>query len=148
MRPLKVLAFLLGPALVALFIAVMLMVAYPNALRLGAPMLCPDDKPDAFVVRYTVQTSDGTGTNFTLFCLSERGEPEEVGTWEPLFLLTGFVAAVVYGFAVVLWLLAVLRRRGRDPGPPDAADPSAYEAPTTGEDPFEAIRDQQGPIIS
>ena len=144
---------ILGPALLALFIAVMLMVAYPNALKLAAPTLCPDDKPDAFVVRYDVQTSDGTGTNFTLFCMSERGEIEEVGTWEPLLFLFLLVAAVLYSFIILLWSIRVVRRalRGGDPDPPSYGIPepvvmSADQilAPST-EDPFEAMqRDQRG----
>lgn len=101
---------LLGPALLALFIAVMLMVAYPNALKLAAPSLCPEDKPDAFVVRYDVQTSDGTGTNFTLFCMSERGEIEEVGTWEPLLFLFLVVAGILYVLIFLIWLVGRIRK--------------------------------------
>lgn len=145
---------LLGPALLALFIAVMLMVAYPSSLKLGAPTLCPDDKPDAFVVRYNVQTSDGTGTNFTLVCMSERGEVEEIGTWEPLLYLFLVTAAIVYGLIFLLWFIGLVRRllRGGSDPPGDPSGPLVMSSDQVlgpqAEDPFEAIRDQQGPIIS
>jgi len=143
---------LLGPALLALFTAVMLMVAYPNALKLAAPTLCADDKPDAFVVRYDVQTSDGTGTNFTLFCMSERGEIEEIGTWEPLLILFAITAAIVYGLIFLLWLVGRIRKMAGgevDPMMPPT-DPLIMSADQIlarpAEDPFEAMqRDQENP---
>jgi len=154
----KIFFLILVPGLVALFIAVMLMVSYPAALLLAAPRLCVDDKPDAFIVRYDVQTSDGTGTNFTLVCMSERGEVDEVGTWEPLGYLFAVVAAVLYGLLFLLWFVGFVRRLlrgGSDPpGDPPTypSDPSVISSDaalgTQAEDPFEAIRDQQGPIIS
>ena len=142
---------LLGPALLALFIAVMLMVAYPNALKLAAPSLCPDDKPDAFVVRYDVQTSDGTGTNFTLFCMSERGEIEEVGTWQPLLILFVIVAGILYVLIFLLWLVGRLRKMAGgevDPMMPPS-DPLVMSADQIlapqAQDPFDTLRDQQNP---
>lgn len=143
---------LLGPALLALFVAVMLMVAYPNALKLAAPSLCPQDKPDAFVVRYDVQTSDGTGTNFTLFCMSERGEIEEVGTWEPLLFLFLVVAAILYVLIFLIWLVGRIRKMAGgevDPMMPPS-DPLIMSADQIlgpqAQDPFDTMRDQQGPI--
>ena len=151
MKPRKLLIVLVGSGLVAAFIAMMLTVAYPNSLKVAAPYLCPDDMPDAFVVRYEVQTSDGQGINFTLFCMSERGEFEEVGTWRPLLVLVIAVAAVFFGLMFLQIVHVGVRRLfggGSDPptGPtePVIDDP----VPTEGDDPFAAIRDQQGPIIS
>jgi hypothetical protein len=110
----------------AAFIATMLMVIYPGSLKVTAPILCPDDRPDPIVVRYDVQTSDGTGTNFTLFCLSDRGEFVEVGTWEPLGLLFLFVGVGMVG-AVLLWMAVGLIRgsssAGSGAGPPEGPDP-------------------------
>ncbi len=153
MKSWKWLILLIGPALLALFIAVMLMVAWPNSLKLAAPTLCPDDKPDAFVVRYDVQTSDGTGTNFTLFCMSERGEIEEVGTWEPLLILFGITCVVVYGLILLIWLVGRIRKMAGgevDPMMPPS-DPLIMSADqilgsqAQDQDPFDALRDQQAP---
>ena len=151
MKSWKWFLLLLGPALLALFIAVMLMAAYPNALKLAAPTLCPADKPDAFVVRYNVQTSDGTSTNFSLFCMSDRGEIEEIGTWEPLLILFGIAAVIVYGLIFLLWLVGRIRKMAGgevDPMMPPT-DPLIMSADQIlgpqAEDPFDALRDQQGP---
>ena len=139
------------PPLLALFFGVMLMVAYPKVLEVGG-VLCPDDKPDTFVVNYTVQTSDGTGTNFTLFCMSERGEIEEVGTWGPLMVVVGICAAVIYGLMLLLVIRGLIRRisRGGDPDPPAGVTgvyltPEQLAAQQAGQpDPFAAL--QQDPV--
>ena len=108
---------LLGPLLLGLFIGVMVMVAYPNSLRVGA-FLCPDDKPDAFVVRYSVTTSDGTGTNWTLYCMSERGETEEVGTWLPMLVVCGIAVATLYVVILLFALWRLIRGIGGGGGGP------------------------------
>lgn len=149
MKPLKLLLWVTIPLAIALFVGMMLTVIYPNSMTLASGWLCPEDKPDAFVVRYNVQTSDGTGTNFTLFCLSERGEPEEVGTWIPMLTVMAASAVAFFVLIIALKLIGMLRRLGKDDGPPvpDQPEPVMGSPPPDG-DPFAAIRDQQGPIIS
>ncbi len=120
---------------VAAFVASMLMVIWPGSMKMTAPILCPDDRPDPFVVRYDVQTSDGTGTNFTLFCMSDRGEFFEVGTWEPLGLMFLIVGGGMLT-AVVLIGIAGAIRRSSSAGPPDQ---SGLTGPPEGPDPFEAM---------
>jgi len=118
---LKVLLVALGPLLLGLFLGVMTMVAYPNSLKLGA-VFCPDDKPDAFVVRYSVSTSDGTGTNWTLYCMSERGETEEIGTWLPLLAVCAVPVAALYAL-VLFGLVRRLVRGITGSGTPPPTDP-------------------------
>jgi hypothetical protein len=137
-RVLKIVLLLTGVVGVAAFVASMLMVIFPGSLKATAPILCPDDRPDPFVVRYDVQTSDGTGTNFTLFCMSDRGDFYEVGTWEPLGLMFLFVAAGMVG-GVLLWTAVGLIRGSSRAGPPDG--------PPEGPDPFEQmLANQPNPI--
>jgi hypothetical protein len=124
---LKGILLLVIPFFVALFLAVMLMVIYPNSLK-AAAFMCPDDRPDTFVVRYDVATSDGTGTNWTLMCMSEQGEIYEVGTWKPLLVLLGIVSAVVYGFVLLLVLLRLVRGIDSDLDSPDAGLPPTAES--------------------
>ncbi len=124
---LKGILLLVVPFFVAVFLATMLMVIYPSSFK-AAAFLCPDDRPDTFVVRYDVATSDGTGTNWTLMCVSERGEIYEVGTWKPLLVLLGIVSAVVYGFVLLLVLLRLVRGIDSDLGPPDAGLPPEAES--------------------
>ncbi len=99
------------PLFIALMIAILLMAIYPESLGFGAPWLCPEDRPDPFVISYTTQTSDGTSTSSTLYCMGERGEFVEVGTWKPLLYLFGFVYAITLGLFLIWWLLGWLRRR-------------------------------------
>ena len=101
------------------FVAVMLMVIYPGAFKLTAPVVCPDDLPDAVVVRYNVETSDGQGTNFTLFCMGERGVFTEVGTWRPLAVLTLYFAGALLVVMIGLVVVGLFRRAlGARAGPP------------------------------
>jgi len=105
---------------------------WPGAMKLTAPVLCPSEQPDPFVVRTTTTSSDGTSTSFSLFCMGERGDFTEIGTWEPLGLLFLYTWAA---FAALTLLLVLRRawRKGRwrrldrltapDPAPPVEAGP-------------------------
>ena len=119
-----VVAVLLG---VSAFLASMIMVIYPGAFKLTAPVLCPDDLPDPVVVEYTVETSDGQGINFTLFCVGDRGVFTEVGTWRPLLLLTLYVAGallvVMVGLAGFGMVKAAFGTRSGGSPPPAAPTP-------------------------
>jgi len=88
---------------------------YPGSFKWTAPALCPDDQPDPFVVRTTTQDSEGTGTSFSLFCMGERGEFSEAGSWGPMLVLFVFTYGAFVGLiAAMFGLFAVRRvRRGR-----------------------------------
>jgi hypothetical protein len=102
-------------SVVAIIVAVLVMVIYPGAFRLTAPVLCPDDQPDAFVVRYSSASSDGeTSTNFTMFCMDERGEFTEVGSWKPLGVVFGSVIAGLVAIVLLIAVFARLRASSRD----------------------------------
>lgn len=112
-------------AVTAITVSSVGMAIWPGAMKLTAPVLCPSEQPDPFVVRTTTTTSDGTSTSFSLFCMGERGDFSEVGTWEPLALLFLYT----WGALVALTLLLVLRigwrrrRRSRALGAPDSTPP-------------------------
>lgn len=112
---------------VAAFTGTMVMVAYPGSFKWTAPVLCPDDQPDPYVVRYETNTTDGkTGINFTLFCMGPDGQFTEVGTWRPLAVLTGIVGA---GMAVLVAALGTLAWLSRHHRPPVAPDDAPVDAP-------------------
>jgi hypothetical protein len=92
-------------------------VIYPGSLRWTAPVLCPDDQPDAFVVRTTVQNSDGSGTSFSLFCMGGRGDFSEAGTWKPLGVLFLYIYFGLLALAAAGWALVNRARRRREPKP-------------------------------
>ncbi|HMG45576.1 MAG TPA: hypothetical protein VK611_29860 [Acidimicrobiales bacterium] len=95
------LAVLVGVAVAILVVLSIGLVVYPGAMRWTAPVLCPDGQSDSYVVRTTVDGAEGTSTSFSLFCLGERGDFTEVGSWRPL----GILFAMTYG--AVLALIAV-----------------------------------------
>jgi hypothetical protein len=107
---------LVGPFLLGAFMGLMVSVIYPRSMGVAA-YLCPDDKPDSFVVSYTTSSGGESGTSFTLFCMSERGEVYELGTWRPMLVIMGITIAVAYGIVLlfVIWGLIRRLRRGGDP---------------------------------
>jgi hypothetical protein len=110
----------------ALTVAAVGIAIWPGSMKLTAPVLCSADQPDPFVVRTTTSDSDGTSTSFSLFCMGDRGDFTEVGTWEPF----GLLILYTWGLFLALTALIVARirwrrwRRGRDevPGPAPVAD--------------------------
>jgi hypothetical protein len=88
-------------------------VVYPGSLRWTAPVLCPGDQPDAFVVRTTTTDSEGTSTSFSLFCMGDRGEFTEAGSWRPLGVLFLYTYGALLALLALLFLPVVRRGRRR-----------------------------------
>lgn len=148
---------------VLLFAAVMTTVIvtigiWPGEAKLVAPLLCPDDQPDAFVVSDTYSVQPGeTTTNFSLYCMGERGQHTEIGFFVPFVLLTVLHGALILALVAVLGLRGAARRRRQGPtdlqapppGPPQdpASPPSA--PPSPGEPhAHESDLPPSGPLIS
>jgi hypothetical protein len=129
------------PLGLAAFITLMLMVIYPRSMTFGAAWLCPEDRPDPFIVSETYQTDDGTSTSSSLFCMGERGEFVEIGLWDPFKYLFVFVYALTLGAFAFFWISGALRRRRLRP------PPSVTDAPAAPDPLAEALAQQQGPII-
>lgn len=102
---------------------------YPGSLRPTAAVLCPDDKPDPLVVQYSEETSEGTGTSWTLFCLDEDGEVLEVGSWAPLgvYFAGWFIALQALALPLVALSTGRARRRARTRRP--RFDPPPFSPP-------------------
>jgi hypothetical protein len=73
---------------------------WPGEAKLTAPLFCPDDKPDVYVVTdsYSVRPGE-TSYNFTLYCMGPRGEIANQGFFQPFVVLalahTALIAVVV-----------------------------------------------------
>lgn len=96
-------------AVAAITVSSVGMAIWPGAMKLTAPVLCSSEQPDPFVVRTTTTSSEGTSTSFSMFCMGDRGDFTEIGTWEPFALL--FLST--WGAFAALTLLLVLRRSWR-----------------------------------
>lgn len=130
---------------------------WPGEAKLVAPLLCPDDQPDAFVVADTYSVRPGeTTTNFTLYCMGDQGQHTDLGFFAPFALLTVLHGLLWLVLFVVLGARGAARlRRARTPGapgappppaPPEVAQPAAVPPP-----PFEQPDSDlppPGPIIS
>ncbi|HEU5151853.1 MAG TPA: hypothetical protein VFU19_15250 [Iamia sp.] len=122
MRPIW--RFLIGQAvlLVALVsLPWVAIAAVPGVLGATAPILCPAEQPDSWIVEYHTDLGDSTGTSWTLVCMGPGGDITEVGSWRPLGIVFG--ALLLAGEALVLpvQLIGIARRRRRGPqapGPP------------------------------
>lgn len=115
-------------AFVAVMITVIVTVGiWPGEAKLTAPLFCPDDKPDVFVVADSYSTSPGeTSYNFGLYCMGPRGEIANKGFFGPFVVLTLAHAALVVGLLVlVIVVLRIRRSRSRpsDVGPSSPAPP-------------------------
>jgi hypothetical protein len=121
---------------------------WPGEAKLVAPLLCPDDQPDAFVVSDTYSVQPGeTSTTFTLYCMGERGQHTEVGFFVPFMLLTVLHAAIYVALVLLLVGRGALRRRGQvgePPQPPPPPPPSAEPQPVG----TESDLPPAGPLIS
>lgn len=104
----KVLSTLLGLLFAAVMITIIVAIAiWPGEAKLTAPLLCPDDRTEAVVVRDESNPRPGeTVINFTLYCVGERGEATDVGFIKPFGLLVLF-------HLLLLLPLVLVRSRGR-----------------------------------
>jgi hypothetical protein len=119
-RILVVVAMLLGLAVADIVLVSVGGAIYPGSMKWTAPVLCPDDQPDAFVIRTTETDSEGTSYSFSLFCMGERGDFSEAGSWRPLgylFLFTyvAFIALIVLFYLLFRWRGAQKRRERGEP---------------------------------
>jgi hypothetical protein len=81
---------------------------WPGEAKLTAPLFCAPPYTEPMVVSDTFTDSEGTGTNFTLYCLGERGQFTDEGFLLPWLTLWAAHTVIITALALVV---AVLRRR-------------------------------------
>ena len=80
---------------------------WPGEAKLAAHVLCPADQPDAYVVADSYSSQPGeTTTNYTLYCLGERGRFTDVGFLKPFLVLWGLHTVIL----LVLFVLPALMK--------------------------------------
>ena len=116
---------------------------WPGQVKLLAPVFCSDAQPDAFVVSDTYNPHPGeTVTNYTLYCMGERGDSTDHGFMRPFLLISvvNGVAIFAIGFVLVVLsgVIAGLRQRSRATDDrrtaPPTADPDGREDDDDGDD--------------
>ena len=109
------------------FIVLMGTLIFPGAMNWTGSVVCPDDQQTTIVVRDTYQTEPGeTSTNFTLYCVGERGQFTDAGFLEPVLWLTVWFAALMLVLTSLLRLWAWLRRSRAAP-PPGTPTPETVD---------------------
>src|SRR5690606_25840471 len=90
------------------------MAIWPGEAKLTAPLLCDDDRPDPFVVRDTYNVRPGeTAMNFTLYCVGERGDFDEIGWMAPTLALWAGHTVILLVMALGVLAIVVARRSSR-----------------------------------
>ena len=115
-----VIAMLLGLAVADIVLVAVGGAIYPGSMKWTAPVVCPDDQRDPFVIRTTQTDAEGTSYSFSLFCMGERGDFSEAGSWRPLGYLFLFTYAALIALVVLFFLLFRWRgtRKLRERGEP------------------------------
>ncbi|MFC9659793.1 hypothetical protein ACFVJ5_06105 [Nocardia sp. NPDC127606] len=111
----RVLISAVSLACAAAFLTILIAVAiWPGEAKLTAPLFCSSPATEPVVVSDTFHDSEGTSTNFTLYCVSDRGILTDEGFALPVLAL--FVAHLL--ILIALFLLAALigRRTERSDG--------------------------------
>ncbi len=114
MRPIW--RFLIGQAVVLVLLLSLpwlVIDKVPGVIKPTAAVLCPADKPDAYVVEYYTDTGRGQGTSNSLVCMGPDGDITEVGSWAPLGVLFGAMFLAVELLVLPLQVLGIVRRRRR-----------------------------------
>ncbi len=91
------------------FVTLISSLIWPGEVAVVAPLICEEPRPDAFVVRDSYATDDGTSIEFTLYCVSEDGDAVNEGWGRAWLLLWVLHTAIV----LVLIALGVVRVRAR-----------------------------------
>lgn len=130
-----VVAVVLGVVFVsAMFTLITVLAVWPGEAKLTGGLLCPSDQTDVFIVTDTVQASDGgTATDYTMYCVGERGQITEIHFLKPFAVLWAAHTAVLLAL-ILLWSLVSPGRRRRRAGRSARHDETDFEPP--------------GPIIS
>ncbi|TJZ80466.1 hypothetical protein FCG67_05195 [Rhodococcus oryzae] len=87
-------------------------VIWPGQALYLAPLFCEQPTGEAVVVSDTYASGDGTSTDFTLYCVGDRGQTIDAGWLRPFLLLWGCYAAAL---ATVVVVVAVFSRKTATP---------------------------------
>lgn len=94
---------------------------WPGEAKLTAPLFCDEQYPDPYVVSDTYTSGGETTTNYTLYCVGDRGQARDEGFFWPFMALWALHSAVVLVLLVVPPWLGGVFRLGR-PRPMDLPD--------------------------
>ncbi|MEU0545762.1 hypothetical protein [Nocardia sp. NPDC005978] len=109
-------------AIVAMISIVIPLAIWPGEAKLTAPLFCSAPYTEPMVVSDTWHDSEGTSTNYTLYCVGERGAYTDEGFARPMLVMIGAHALIVAALVVAIGLPALRRSRPRADTPPGAIE--------------------------
>ncbi|PXX70979.1 hypothetical protein DFR70_101400 [Nocardia tenerifensis] len=92
-------AIVMGTAILGFVLPVAI---WPGEARLTAPLFCSAPYTEPIVVSDTVHDSEGQSTNFSMYCVGERGQYTEEGFLLPWLALWALHSAIVIGVVIVV----------------------------------------------
>ncbi|MFI5717568.1 hypothetical protein [Nocardia sp. NPDC051750] len=109
---------------------------WPGEAKLTAPLFCSSPATEPMVVSDTFHDSEGTSTNYTLYCVGDHGVLTNEGFALPMLVM--LAAHVVIATTLILVATLLTTRTGpvRDPSVPGPL-PSAPNPRVSTEDYFE-----------
>ena len=111
-------------ALTATLFSIVVPVAiWPGEAKLTAPLFCSPPTTEPMVVSDTFHDSEGTSTNYTLYCVGDRGALTDEGFALPMLVLLAAHLLIL----TALIVLATLTRRARSSL--DIDEPTEYSEP-------------------
>ncbi|MCQ4118609.1 hypothetical protein [Rhodococcus tibetensis] len=91
------------------FLTLISSVIWPGQVVYLAPLLCEQPEYEGIVVSDTYATGDGRSTNFTLYCVGDRGQTTDNGWLQPFLLMWAAYLTVV----TIVTLFVLIWRKGR-----------------------------------
>ncbi|MFI6045022.1 hypothetical protein ACIA8C_25560 [Nocardia sp. NPDC051321] len=105
-------AILAGTAILGCVLPVAI---WPGEAKLTAPLFCDAPYTEPIVVSDTMHDSEGQSTNYSMYCVGDRGQYTEVGFLRPWLALWALHAALVI---VVVMVARAWRWRPTRPAEP------------------------------
>ncbi|MFI6216924.1 hypothetical protein ACIBCD_33420 [Nocardia brasiliensis] len=90
-------AILTGTAILGCLLPIAI---WPGEAELTAPLFCAEPFTEPIVVSDTYHDSEGQSTNYSMYCVGERGQYTEVGflrPWIALWVLHSLIAIALVG---------------------------------------------------
>lgn len=113
-RPRRILATLaVNLAATAILGCVLPVAIWPGEAKLTAPLFCDAPYTEPIVVSDTFHDSEGQSTNYSMYCVGDRGQYTEVGFLRPWLALWVLHTALV----IVVVIVARAWRPTRPPEP-------------------------------
>ncbi|MBC7301642.1 MAG: hypothetical protein H5T78_11865 [Nocardia sp.] len=108
----RVLVAAVSAVVAAAFLTILIAVAiWPGEAQLTAPLFCAPPATEPMVVSDTFHDAEGTSTNYTLYCVGDRGVVTDAGFALPMLVLFGAHVLILGALLLVGTLISAAGTR-------------------------------------